>query len=261
MAPAESIVSAGIVGCGDGVSSDEPSVVQPADHHWRGAAFRTTLLLSVLSAHAHIHGIAHETLAFSPPERGGPIRTPADFQLHRVYAPLAFSRPNSECTRWCEKTPGNIRNFDAILEHFGSDVRLIHIVRDGRDATTSRHPRRPTDYYYSPRQWAEIVSDGLRFNDHPQVAVVKYEDLVLDCSRTVETLCAFLGEPADDRILDWHRHTPVRTHTAWEGEVRAVHDTSVGRWRLPEHAPQVDRFMRDAPAVALLDELGYRVSA
>ena len=90
--------------------------------------------------------------------------------------------------------------------------------------------------------------------------MVRYEDLVLDFSRAVETLCAFLGEPVDDRILDWHRHTSVRTHTAWEGPVRAVHDTSVGRWKRPEHARRVELFMRDATAVALLDTLAYLAS-
>ena len=77
-----------------------------------------------------------------------------------------------------EKTPRNIKSFAPLLDHFGSDVRLIHLVRDGRDATTSRHLRRPSEYYYSPETWAEIVADGLRFTDHPQVVLVRYEDLV-----------------------------------------------------------------------------------
>ena len=130
-------------------------------------------------------------------------------------------------------------------------------MRDGRDPTTSRHPRRPTESYYSPETWAEIVSTGLRFSQHPQVALVRYEDLVLDFSNTVEKLCTFLGEATDARILDWYRHASVRTHSAWNGSVRSMYDTSIGRWQRPEHARHVARFMQDATAVALLGELGY----
>ncbi len=218
----------------------------------------TTLLLSVLSAHPHIHAIPHETSAFSPPGRPGGAQSGKDFELYRVFAPLALSRPEDGCTRWCEKTPSNIRSFGAILEHFGSAVRLIHIVRDGRDATTSRHLRRPAEYYYGPSKWAQIVADGLRFRDHRQVLLVRYEDLVLDFVTTVETICAFLNEPPDARVLDWFRNTTVRTHTAWDGSVQPIHDASIGRWRRPEHAEQMRRFMEHPPAVALLEQLGYK---
>ena len=146
----------------------------------------TTLLLSVLSAHPRIHAIPHETSAFTPPERPTGAQSGKDFELYRVFAPLALSRPEEGCTRWCEKTPSNISSFGAILAHFGSAIRLIHIVRDGRDATTSRHLRRPAEYYYGPSKWAQIVADGLRFRDHPQVLLVRYEDLVLDFVTTVD---------------------------------------------------------------------------
>ena len=89
----------------------------------------TTILLSVLSAHPHIQAIPHETFAFCPPQNASGARSPEDFELHRVYAPLALSPVKSTATRWAEKTPRNILSFGAILDYFGEDVRLIHIVR------------------------------------------------------------------------------------------------------------------------------------
>ncbi len=151
-------------------------------------------------------------------------------------------------------------NFGAILEHFGANVRLIHIVRDGRDAITSRHLRRPNEYYYAADRWVEMVSAGLRFRTHPQVVLVRYEDLVREFSATLNHLCAFLGEPVDRQILDWYRHASVRVHPAWKGAVRPMDDASVGRWQQPEHARHVARFTQNEQAVALLHDLGYMSS-
>jgi hypothetical protein len=183
---------------------------------------------------------------------------PAEFELYRLYTPLALSPKKPGANRWAEKTPRNILSFAALLEYFGEDVRLIHIVRDGRDATTSRHLRHPTSYYYQPERWAEIVSYGLTFKDHPQVMLVRYEDLVLDFTATVTRLCEFLGESVDASILHWFDHASVRTHTAWRGSVRPLQDSSIGRWRRPEHAEQVELFRIDPRAPTLLRDLGYQ---
>ena len=45
--------------------------------------------------------------------------------------------------RWAEKTPLNVLHFDWVMEHF-PDVRLVHMIRDGRDVVCSavEHPDR-----------------------------------------------------------------------------------------------------------------------
>ena len=101
------------------------------------------------------------------------------------------------------------------------------------------------------------MSAGLRFRDHPQVLLVRYEDLVLDFHSTVETICAFLDESPDPLVLDWYQNTTVHSHTAWQGSVRPIHDASIGRWKRPEHSQQAGRFIQNAGAVALLEDLGY----
>ena len=235
----------------------EPPLLETASHHRRSAAVgNDDSPLGLVRASSH-PGDPHETFAFCPPRTPSRAHSPDDFELHRVYAPLALSPSESTATRWAEKTPRNVLSFGAILDHFGEDVRLIHIVRDGRDATTSRHLRDPATYYYDAGSWAATVSHGLQFRDHPQVTLVRYEDLVLDFAATTARLCTFLDEPVDRQIVDWFNHASVRTHTAWRGSVQSMYDTSIGRWRRPEHARQVELFYKNARAMALLAELGY----
>ena len=217
----------------------------------------TTLLLSVLAAHPHIFAVDHETYAFCPREFEEKPESPANFQLYRLYTPLALSTVSPTVTRWAEKTARNVHFFAAILDYFGDDVRVLHLVRDGRDVITSRHPRRPDQFYYSPDKWIRCVHDGLQFDDDPRVKLVHYEDLVGDFENTIRDICAFLDEPCGEEILNWHEHTSVRRHAAWTGNVRPLHDDSVHRWQAPEFANRVAEFTGNAEAVELLDRLGY----
>ena len=110
----------------------------------------TTLLLSILAAHPSIFAVDHETYAFCPHEFEDKPESPANFQLYRLYTPLALSKMSATVTRWAEKTPRNVHFLAAILDYFGDDVRVLHLVRDGRDVITSRHPSRPGHFYYAP---------------------------------------------------------------------------------------------------------------
>ena len=220
----------------------------------------TTLLLSILAAHPSIFAVDHETYAFCPREFEEQPESPANFQLYRLYTPLALSKMPATVTRWAEKTPRNVHFLAAILDYFGDDVRVLHLVRDGRDVVTSRHPGRPDEFYYSPSKWVRAVRDGLQFDDHPRVKLVRYEDLVGDFENTIRDICEFLGEPCGEEILNWHERTPVRRHTAWTGDVEPLHADSVHRWKRPSSPERVVELMSNTEAVSLLRRLGYDVT-
>ena len=106
----------------------------------------TTLLLSILSCLPKIVAIPRETRAFCyDAYRGGGEYNRAGMFL-RFFAYLLSTDIPGECDRWCEKTPKNVLRFDRILKLFNNKVRLIQIVRDGRDVTLSRHPLNPEKY-------------------------------------------------------------------------------------------------------------------
>jgi hypothetical protein len=139
----------------------------------------TTLLLSVLSCHSRIFAIESETFALCPKETAAMPRR-SQLRLDELAQLLERADIPASCWRWCEKTPKNVRFFGPILEAFGQDIRLIHMVRDGRDVVTSVHPRRPEGFWVRRRRWVKDVASGLAFADHPGQAT----SLVRAYSRT-----------------------------------------------------------------------------
>ena len=216
----------------------------------------TTLLLAILSAHPRIFAIDHETYAFCPDPQPG-VDGSMRFSMRRLHTALALGIPPPGAHRWCEKTPRNVRAFQSILERCGDRVRLVHIVRDGRDVITSRHPRRPDTYYSSPQEWVADVSRGLAHAGDPRVTMLRYEDLISDFRSTAEPLLVFLGETEEFPWDRWFERATVRTHTAWAEGLQNLHGGSVARWRRPEHAARVREMMEYPGAAELLERLGY----
>lgn len=241
----------------------------------------TTLLLSILSAHPNLFAIPQETKIFCPgaydfadPPPDEPRAAPGtlsrdllfDLQMRSLdlSLPIELGRiedylagATSFHSRWVEKTPKNVLFFGPILDLFHAQVKLIHLVRDGRDVVTSVHPGR-SGYHIPIRRWVTEVRAGLRFREHPAVFLLKYEDLVLDFVRTIGKLCDFLGERVHPDLLDWYAHTRIRTHDSFENEtVEPLHLKAIERRRTGGHEARVEAFMCDQDARTCLGELGY----
>lgn len=200
----------------------------------------TTLVLSVLSSSSLVHAIPHETYALVREEPDIPER------LRRLL-------DDDWGGLWVEKTPLNVRNVERILDAL-PDARFVHVIRDGRDVVTSRFPGH-RHYEVYPGGWATDVEAGLAHRDHPRVLTLLYEDFVRDYPASGALLFEWCGLPFAD---EYPERATVRWSQAWEHAARSVHDESVGRWRLPEHAERVEEFERDAHAVrvhALVEEL------
>ena len=217
----------------------------------------TTLLLSVLSAHPSILAIPNETNVFCPTAYTKRMDFRAPLEIDGLREILKSTEAKAGATRWCEKTPKNILFFGRILEAFDDDVKLIHVVRDGRDVVASRHPERPASSWVTMERWIQDVRAGSRFEHHPQVLVVRYEDLILRFRETVDKICDFIDEPVDAKILDYYTHATVRNHAAWSGDLKKIHGSSVGKWQRDECKWIYDLMMSDLDAVRLLQRYGY----
>jgi Sulfotransferase family len=212
----------------------------------------TTLLLSILSAHPAIYAIEHETYAFCPNVWNGVGGEP---ELEVIEAALTDATVRPSHTRWCEKTPKNVSNIPAILGAVPG-VRFVHLVRDGRDVVTSVHPGKP-GYHVDPDRWVTDVQAGLEYENHGQVATVRYEDLVRDMEGTLTGLFGFLGEPLVQEVLDYPRSATMRCSDAWGHDAVPAYSSSVGRWREDAHVMRVAEFMATDGAPGLLRRLGY----
>ena len=218
-------------------------------------------MLSILSSHPHIFAFPRETGLFCPKayRRRRPVE--ASISNFDFYRHLLWQEIPRTAQRWCEKTPKNVLFFGKILDHFDGRVRLIHIVRDGRDVVTSQHPRDPARYWVSAQRWIDETSAGLEWEGHDGVLTVRYEDLVRDLGSQLARLGTFLDEDFSERADVWHEQAAIRLSEAWFHEVRAAHSHSIGRWNSPQHREAVQQLMAMPEAVRILDHLGYEIAS
>ncbi len=217
----------------------------------------TSMLLSMLGAHPRIQAIGEETNVFNQPRRWKSSvlnhlnhqRKIADFLLRHPIKPGA--------DRWCEKTPSNVWHLPELLKEFGKAVRVIHIVRDGRDVVTSVHPTLKGQYWITPERWVSDVQLGMTFQEHPQVFTIRYEDIVADLEKALLPLFRFLELDLHPDVLAFDKKTTVRFINAWDGHVRPVYSTSTVKWKAPEHTVVVDRLYQLQAPLNLLHKLGY----
>ncbi|MFW6265995.1 MAG: sulfotransferase family protein [Halanaerobiales bacterium] len=210
----------------------------------------TTLLLSIISAHPNIFAFPREIGIFSEWHKGRP-------RLDRLYRYVLIHKIPNECNRWCEKTPANVRYFDRILDYFQGKVKLIHIVRDGRDVMLSRHPKDPDKYWVSPERWVNDVKAGLKFKENSRVLTIKYENLIMNFKVSLEKICDFIDEECREELYNWHDNTAVKKNEAWGGSVKELHAESIGKYKKPENRKRVKEVMKNEKVVELLKELNY----
>jgi hypothetical protein len=139
--------------------------------------------------------------------------------------------------RWGEKTPHHTLCWRSILEGF-PDVKVVHLVRDGRDVALSFRaaPFGPKHVYPAAHHWvrylaaAEAAGSAL---GSESFLVVRYEDLVSDPERELRRVCALLGEDYDPTMLAYHRHdVPYPTDDRNSRNLkRPVLGSSSGKWR------------------------------
>ncbi len=217
----------------------------------------TTLLLSALSCHRDLCAIPDETQLLCPGAywpQGGRIADPDLRGLRRV---LVAGPRWRTCRAWVEKTPRNVHNLERIFSSLGRDTKFLHMVRDGRDVTVSRHPRDPSGFWVEPERWVSDVTAGLAWDDHPGVLRIRYEDLVGDYTQTMVRVVEFLGLDWDDAVLHYPATATVQQTDSWSEPARPVTTESVGRWRRPLFDTRVERFLTQPGATMLLERLGY----
>lgn len=218
----------------------------------------TTLLFSMLAALPSVFAVSQQTYAFKRWENRGGRQIPRS--LFRLYRQFLRGRIPATANRWLEKSPVHVLSIRQILDYFQDAVKIIHIIRDGRDVAVSSHPAY-TDrrkYWVPVEQWVRDVRCGLQYRDHARVHTLRYEDLVGDHETQLKKILAFIDEPFGPEIADWAGHTPIRQSIHWGGAIKPLHQGSIGNWKKPEHADRLREFMNNESAVTLLQELGYQ---
>jgi len=221
----------------------------------------TTLLLAILDAHPNIYGIPIEIGMFTEwdeikKENGiGTKYVPR--RMDRLHRYFLINRIPKRNTRWCEKTPTHVISFRKIIDFYERQVKVINMVRDGRDVLVSRHPEDPTKYWVPINRWVRDIRAGMDVMDSPNVLTVRYEDIVSNYPTTIKNICTFINEECTDQLFNWFDHTKVRKNTAWFQPVQKIHTQSVGKWQNEKNKDRVAEIMGRSDVVDLLKRLKY----
>lgn len=213
----------------------------------------TTLLLAMMSAHPELHTINKETNAYANNKPPYGLK-PHQFRLGKIEGESKKAKKANKIL--VEKTPRNVHSFQSILDRYGERVKIIHLVRDGRDVCTSKFPKQNT-YYVSPERWVKDTRAGLKVVDDPRVMTVTYEALIKNEEDVLSAICDHLSISKHPKFFDWTHNARLKKSHAWNdgGKLQKTYKKKIGRWL--DHTDRVNELYKNKEFNSLLIELGY----
>lgn len=182
--------------------------------------------------------------------------------ISELYGSYAAARGRS---RWGDKTPSYVEEIPLLLEMFPRG-KVLHIVRDGRDAASSWIGKLdgPGNVVAAAAGWRRRVASGLEHAaSHPRSCLlVRYESLLATPEATMRQVCAFVGEEFDGAVLTPTRQPsiarqPLIGHRRRPPPVSRtdIAPTNAAKWKRSMSVR--DRAAFEEVAGDMLSELGY----
>lgn len=163
---------------------------------------------------------------------------------------------------WGDKDPGNMRRLHLLNQWFPG-CRVVHIIRDGRDACLSliRQPFGGNDVLQSARGWVEDVQWVRQIGSilgPDRYLEVFYESLVTEPVSEIQRICDFLRIDYTDTMLAYHERgttIPEEKRHLWKLIDQPPQPDNAARWK--RDMPRSMRICFERRAGKLLRELGY----
>ncbi|MEH6552399.1 MAG: sulfotransferase [Pseudomonadales bacterium] len=219
----------------------------------------TTLLQSMLSAHPNLYAFEEEIWSFCYGKPAG-FDSKRPIRMSRLYKHLGQDPLPETAVRWCEKSPANIFFFKDILEHFNRKVKLIQIVRDGRDVISSMHPQNHKEPWVPSKRWRAAIEAGLPYRNHPNVTTVRYEDLIQNYDQTMRSICNFIEEDFHQNMAAWHEHSRIKkSRNLLSSNITPIHSGSIKKFEQLDfpHRQRIDDFQAIPEISKLLKAYDY----
>lgn len=193
-------------------------------------------------------GLDREALARTLERHGDSYRLFFLLLLDRYAHETGKSRPG-------EKSPDHALHVDTLCRWYPR-CRIVHLVRDPRAVVGSlrRMPWARNSVLANARWWRRNTAAPLHLRGRENYLLVRYEDLVSDPGSELTRICAHLGEPYSEAMLE---PEDAEDHRPWtERARRRVTRNRVDRWR--EELSETEVALVEHVAGSVMEELGYR---
>ena len=145
---------------------------------------------------------------------------------------------NNKKSRWGEKSPGHEEYLDKIFE-FYPNAKILFMIRDPRAIYSSMNNVPWNNQFVSViiKRWNNSLRDYYGYKEDKRIKMITYEELVTNTRTSVESICNFIGENFEERMLnDRRKNTLTNTNDGWttkyEKEVtRQVDNSSIEKWK------------------------------
>jgi len=164
---------------------------------------------------------------------------------------------------WCCKSLANI-NYTRELEAYFRSPKYIYLYRDGRDVAVSfsKAVVGEKHFYHIAKEWASTQKLALTLRKKigfERFISVSYEELTVYPERTARLLCAFLGVPFRESMLDYYETEEAKraatSSELWKNVINPVMNNNSRKF-LREADPR-DIGIFESVAGRVLDALGY----
>ena len=160
--------------------------------------------------------------------------------------------------RWGDKTPYYVLHMKTLLEMFPS-AQFIHLIRDGRDCALSMFERKHDfcvyNTFFAAKYWEIYIDGGRRIGKELGDKIyheVRYEDLLDAPEDTLRRICAFLGEPFSDNVLNFKKSGSAGKTPLLQ---KSVQKDNQAKWRSKMSSRQIATF--EGAVGDTLKALGY----
>lgn len=218
------------------------------------------LLLSILSCHPNIHAIRNIKVNYSSHH---PLSlalaqdriSESSQVVAKNTAPINISHLNSllvkekiplTTKRWCGTNRFSVLVYEKLLDYYGKNVRILNIVRDGRDVVTENDAKIMARYSVPCERWVYDVKAGMKFDGHPQVLTIRYEDLIQDYEVTINRICEFIGENDATPFLNFPKGATIVEDKYW-----------IGKWQQLQYSDRIGHLLQTPGAEESLQHYGY----
>ncbi|MCK9431368.1 MAG: sulfotransferase [Candidatus Omnitrophica bacterium] len=141
--------------------------------------------------------------------------------------------------RWGCKSTFMLYHVAAIRRYY-PHAKFLYMVRDGRDVALSAKNSIFNHYcvYYTAGLWKKEQRIGISWLKNltsSDIMVVKYEDLLGDPENSLKSICGFLEEPFENRMLDFSGEQEAKKSgsisISWKNTARPIISDNAGKFR------------------------------